>query len=231
MNKKCPRCGFKGEMADDKCPICDLHIEPHSIKPIELIIIFAILAVGIIAIGLSAYWYVRNNLLDGDLNGEVFIVTKGGQTLRLALVEIRAIPQADFERYEVLKNEEAEREKQRILLVLDNAKRKMEFSPYPSILPADYYQARQDFAELRSVHFYWKGLPLGTHQTKTDVNGEFTFRLKRNASMLIAARASRTLLTKEENYCWFIPVNLEGKDTMKISLNNDNMFWIPRFDE
>jgi len=29
---------------------------------------------------------------DGELTGEVFIVTKGGRTLRLGLVEVRLIP-------------------------------------------------------------------------------------------------------------------------------------------
>lgn len=35
MKFKCPRCEYKGEAVDGKCPICDLPIEPTVSKPIN----------------------------------------------------------------------------------------------------------------------------------------------------------------------------------------------------
>lgn len=47
------------------------------------------------AIGILLLHVVGCGYLGGELSGEVFIVTQGGQNVKLGLVEVRAIPEAD----------------------------------------------------------------------------------------------------------------------------------------
>jgi hypothetical protein len=67
-------------------------------------------------------------------------------------------------------------------------------------------------------------VPEGILNTKTDGNGKFTLRIKRDVPFVLFAHGSRLVGSDTEHYFWTIPVKLEGKNDISISLNNDNLF-------
>jgi len=85
-----------------------------------ILIILIIILVGF------AYRYVNNHFLEGDLNGEIFIVTKGRQNIRLGLVEVRLIPEDEIKKYTSDKVSQFKKEEEKILLKLENAKKKLD---------------------------------------------------------------------------------------------------------
>jgi hypothetical protein len=69
---------------------------------------------------------VSCGLLQGDLNGEVFIVTEGGQSIKLGLVEVRAIPEQDARDFVAKKREIAAARQSKLEPGLGSARREWE---------------------------------------------------------------------------------------------------------
>lgn len=63
---------------------------------------------------------------EGQLNGEVFIVTKGGQNVRLGLVEVRLIPEKDIKAFVETKQTKAKEEMEKLRPQLAEAKAALE---------------------------------------------------------------------------------------------------------
>lgn len=130
MKSKCPRCKHIGDIVNNTCPLCDLHIEEIEHNsfftkiPLKARITVALFLS--LAILIGAFTYLRNNYLEGDLNGEIFIVTKGGQNIRLGLVEVRLIPEDEIRKYVSNKIPQFRKEKEMISLKLENAQKKLE---------------------------------------------------------------------------------------------------------
>ena len=227
MKVKCPRCDYKGEVVDGKCSVCDLPIESTASKiPKNIYEIAALILVVIIVVFASIY--VKNHFLKGDLDGEVFIVTNGGQNIRLALVEVRIITDKTLSEVKKMKTEEFERERQRLAGELENAKKKIdeESDSFNKELTAIPILARFEpqVNYLKSAKFFLDGIPEGIIKTKTDVDGKFNLKIKRGESFWLFAHGTRIFFDKKEDYYWLVPINLKGNSTMKISLNNDNLF-------
>ncbi|NPU86408.1 MAG: hypothetical protein HPY65_18170 [Syntrophaceae bacterium] len=68
MKIKCPRCGYKGELINSKCQICDLHIEPSSPTKskkyyIISVFVFALLAIVITYLKLNNYVLIKKDIV------------------------------------------------------------------------------------------------------------------------------------------------------------------------
>lgn len=61
MEVKCPRCGFKGELVDNKCQICELDLDPNSIRTLSDRIYRSIIPVSLVIICLFAYLFWGGN--------------------------------------------------------------------------------------------------------------------------------------------------------------------------
>ncbi len=66
-------------------------------------------------------------------------------------------------------------------------------------------------------------LPAGFASSKSDSEGRFTLPVPRAEVFVVAATASRRLVGKTENYCWFLTMSLEGAAAKRILLSNDNL--------
>lgn len=228
MKVKCPRCGITGEIVDGKCSICDLPLEPS--RPLIIpkkIYTITILILAFILTSIAII-YVKNNFLKGDLNGEIFIVTKGRQNIRLSLVEVRIIPKETFSKFGKLKVQEYTKEKQRLKTELEDAmtKVKAKSDPFDQQLASAVEVGRLEpqVNYFNSLKFIFNGIPEGIVKTNTDADGKFNLRIKRRAPFYLFAHGSRLVFGETEDYFWLIPINLDGKSSMEISLNNDNLF-------
>jgi hypothetical protein len=133
---------------------------------------------------------------EGELKGEVFIVTEGRANIKLALVEITAIPEEEILAY--IKNKEAA-----IRAVEETEKRKY-----------DYQQ---------QLEFYFGDLPHGIAKATSDSEGKFSMKIPSKGRVALAARTSRQLLDDKEEYYWLVWTSLGVSDSKNIILSNNNL--------
>ena len=203
--------------------------------------------------------------LQWKLDGEVFIVTKGGENVRLGLVTVQAISEDKIKEFIVKKSSESkteieklqneikkaeieladaekvakssEKERDRRFTILLNSLASRKANNYHkdavkihesklNILfvkrkNLDALKSKQNY--YGSAAFYFNGLPDPTTSAKTDADGRFTLFISRARRVALAARASRQVSNKKEEYYWLVWVSLDEKPPGNIFLSNDNM--------
>lgn len=138
----------------------------------------------------------------GSIHGSVFIVTRGGDNVKLALVDVSAIPtQAAVEH---LKKKRAE------FMTSKEGWRTPE--------GVDQGPARsQDLGK----HIF-ESLPFGVAKALTDADGRFVIRLSRGTGYFLAAKASRQIGTAKEEYYWLVPTKVANPPE-EVILSNQNL--------
>lgn len=60
MKVKCPRCGMKEEVINNKCPICDLPLDPSPSKPVNKNVYVTMILILLVIIACLAYLFWNN---------------------------------------------------------------------------------------------------------------------------------------------------------------------------
>jgi hypothetical protein len=165
------------------------------------------------------------------VTGQVFIVTNGHQTVKLALVPVFV-----FEKLAVV-NEAQARQKEWLReanefittvegpltnLSVDLTLRRKSASPkVREECRALSDQARRHMEYLMSSARFFEHLPAPIASTKTDADGNFTVEVKDRSLVVIGALTTRKVFDDIESYHWLIPI--EGNGPAKIMLSNDNL--------
>ncbi len=187
---------------------------------------------------------------EGELTGQVFIVTKRGITYRLASVPVRAIPEEVAKKH--LKSKTMQRE-----LEIENRQRDIEGltstlqdtqadehrlwnilqedesnSQNGAAWSAVYQKTKNITKEIEHLHFqrkqltsaeyFFDGLPSGVSMAKTDADGRFSLVIPREGRYVIAARGPNETFRDTEPY-WFVSVSLDGEPSKCLMLTNDNV--------
>lgn len=160
------------------------------------------------------------------LNGEVFIVTKGADNIKLGGIEVAAVP-------EHLMMGSIEGAKPRV----DKASK--EVDDYMKSCVADVKKSvagggnegwQQDLKDCENKTLdllanlpnpYFDALPTSVAKTTTDANGKFSLKVPASRKYILAARGSRLITNRTEKYYWLIKVDA-AKDTQQIVLSNNN---------
>jgi hypothetical protein len=138
----------------------------------------------------------------GSIRGSIFIVTRGGDNVKLGLVEMSAIPTKDA--VEHLKKIDAE------FMASKGAWRTTQGIDEG---PAN----SQDLAK----HIF-ESLPPAAGKALTDADGRFAMTLPKDKGYFLAAKASREIGSRKEEYYWL--VYAKATDPPKdIILSNQNM--------
>jgi hypothetical protein len=178
-----------------------------------------------------------------QLEGEVFIVTKGGHNVKLGLVEVKALPEKEILAFIEKKKAEAKEKiggvtTERNRCQSEYIKAQSEYNKrffasglklFDRLLDAKM-TALKEYNIAESAYHYWSNgiylfdnLPEGEVSAKTNSDGKFIMTLKRNTTYALIAHAQRDVFNNVEKYywmVWFIP-----KDkTNTIFLSNDNFF-------
>lgn len=208
----------------------------------------------IVFLFLGLKWPLFADETNGVLQGEVFIVTKAAENVRLGLVEVVLFSENDITNYVAYRNSRIEVERP------DFDKQIADSEKAISELKADFENnkekltelskaandtaAAQAFAELNkksiavieqikaseekakenwpaSSH-YFKDLPVPLTSARTDADGRFSLAMPKQGRFAIAAHASRELPNSKEEYYWLVWESLNGKETEKIILGNQN---------
>ena len=195
------------------------------------------------------YAALSYSLLSHDLtlDGEVFIITKGGESIKLGLVPIELISLPDLTSYLNQRMATATNEIARLEPLIKAAGeeysrlvavREAEFKQFNSVLELPYTSASTDaesalteYLELKaqrdhyySADFYFEALPAPFRSTKTNRDGRFKIQVSPYGSYILAAFTSRLVGGSIERYYWLLPVNPHGESLGEITLSNENLF-------
>jgi hypothetical protein len=186
---------------------------------------------------------------DGELSGQVFIVTKRGITYRLASVPVSAIPEEVAKKH--LKSKTVQRE-----FEIENLHRDIEGltstlqdtqadehrlwnilqedesnSQNSAAWVAVYKKTKKVTKKLEHLHsqlqqvtsdeYFYDGLPSGISRARTDADGRFSLVIPREGRYVIAARGPNEFRDAEPY--WFVSVSLEGEPSKCLMLTNDNV--------
>jgi len=190
--------------------------------------------------------------LDGQLTGEVFVVTKSGRRQPLGSVVLNAIPEDDALKQQVerttrqseLESQSLQREIDDLAATLDAARAEedrlwtIQKQDEDDLQKANAWSAAynvtkhiaKQLKELRarrqqvtSVERFFQDLPTPVSSIKTLADGKFTLPIPRHGRYGIVARASRELGDEKQIPVWFVCVNLDGEPSKPLVLNNDNL--------
>jgi hypothetical protein len=186
---------------------------------------------------------------DVDVSGDIFIVTKGAQNIKLGLVQVGIFSDNVIQQHMLSKHKVAEK----ALAKIEPMKRNLELdaSMYKQIVDmvklaykyGPSYEVKkkldkdtQEYSDILNQikknsdeikyyqgAFYYEGLPSPLFTAKTDADGKFTLKLK-PGKYALAAAASREVPGDTEDYYWLIWITVDPKQQNKIMLSNDNFF-------
>ncbi|MFA6203367.1 MAG: hypothetical protein WC710_09320 [Gallionella sp.] len=187
----------------------------------------------------------------GSISGQVFVVTKGGESVKLALVGVSAIPEKQiieylstsqnlrresFNKYISIRKEaedallESGRAMTRVQELYFNDKTpegKKAFADYArwanlsELKSAQNLEASAMWNTFANGGYYFSQLPLAVSASKTDVDGKFKLDLPAGRYAL-AAKSSRKIYGETEEYYWLVWVNVTSNQF--VMLSNDNLF-------
>jgi hypothetical protein len=152
-----------------------------------------------------------------ELQGQVFIVTRAHESVKLGLVEVVA-----FKRSDVTGAIDATRS------TITDEKKRLEALDHQISESAVPWNERDDLRRdlryrleyLDSAAPFFAALPASVTTAKTDADGKFQLRLPSSGEFVLAARATRRVGEDFEVYFWLIGVNVNGAAT--VILSNDN---------
>jgi hypothetical protein len=188
---------------------------------------------------------------DGELSGDVFVVTPRRRRHSLGHVVLNAIPEDLLKRHlerktaqcelesrklhleiDVLATmlEEARTEEERLWKIQERDKENLRKANAWSVAynrtkditrQLEDLQARRQ--QLISGEHFFRDLPSAISSARTHSDGKFTLAIPRDGRYGIVARGSREVGEEKQTYCWFVWVSLEGRPSKRLVLNGDNI--------
>ena len=188
----------------------------------------------------------------GELEGSVFIVTKGRENVKLGLVTVnlhdaktaRASVRSFLVQLETQANDVRVEATPLALsvqkLCADAKPIADEYDARPTASIRGRLEAKREEINKVTRDFNNKIEPLNRQvrnyerlcyeairqplaSVKTDADGKFRVEMPRNGEFIITASTSRAVGNRSEEYIWVMSVSLEGKQRAQIFLSNDNM--------
>jgi hypothetical protein len=150
------------------------------------------------------------------ISGRCFIVTDGGQKVKLANVEVRIYHQREFEWYvqEVSARCEARYEVMKAVACPRN------FAALPLQEMNKSIAAAEDLQ--RDFHDVWQALPAAEASARTDADGRFSITHRVAQPYIVFAVGSRTFGKETEYYQWQVS-SIVISNPSEIELCNDNL--------
>jgi len=188
---------------------------------------------------------------DGELAGEVFVVTPRKKRQSLGFVVLHAIPedllkqhlerktaQSELDSKKLRREidvfatrlEQARTEEDRLWKIQERDKENLRKANAWSVAYNRTKDITRQLDDLRarrwkmtSGEHFFEDLPAAISRAKTQADGKFSLALPRDGRYGIVARASRELGEGKQTYFWFVWVSLAGKSSKRLVLNDDNI--------
>jgi hypothetical protein len=167
---------------------------------------------------------------EGQIKGDIFIVTKGHQSVKLGLVEVAAIPASDVRR--VISERRAKiAGAQKRLSEIDAEYQKLgvsdtaDYDDVSRLTPHDH----DKFVELSSerkqlmepYNLMFEDLPPPRSIAKSDADGHFRLVLP-SGDYFLVAQSERQVFNKTEHYYWCVSARATPHADQTVTLSNDN---------
>ena len=208
----CPTCGgsFSAPLAPDtSIPETQaIRVRNRNTFPSSAVILLVVAAVA------PGWWYFQTHA-QGQLDGQVFIATQGGDNIKLGLVEIGVVPIEQFAPWLKQKTAFVDSESERLQASMSTHIKGLE--------DEKYYEEVKAKLHLFEADFYFEDFPKPMLKTSTDADGKFSVTLPRGRKFVLAARAKRNVGKEEEKYAWILYASLDGQRQKSIVLSNDNV--------
>ena len=136
----------------------------------------------------------------GPVTGSVFIVTRGGESVKMSLVQVHVIPAQS---------------------VLDYLTEK-----WPRIRAAEI-EKTEPLDRVMDATIV--DLPTGIKRADTDADGRFTVELPANKDFFLTAESSRIVEGEAEKYFWLVYLPASRKESEPVLLSNNNLLTEDRF--
>jgi len=165
------------------------------------------------------------------ISGQVFIATKGGENIKLSLVDVTAISEkkmlnflasSQTKRRTLLDNSDSAAKEFTAAKKLAEQQDNSAFEEIAIIKAKKLIKANEILAPVMSGAYYFTDLPVAVAIDKTDADGKFQLDLPMGKYAL-AARSSRQISGEVEEYFWIVWVNVSAKNR-SVLLSNDNLF-------
>lgn len=173
-----------------------------------------------------------------NVTGEMYIVTKGRQNIKLAAVEICAVPENIILNWINAKKQGAvngRREAENRLKSLQSQKAQNLRQPRSDDISEKYQADTKNInldyeINIAKVHvhywdsaeYYLEGLNQCEYRAKTDSDGKYTLNLPGGKKYALAAQTDRQILDSKETYWWLVWANPQMPQ-QTIIFSNDNL--------
>lgn len=165
-------------------------------------------------------------LVPVTVNGSVYVVTNSRETVNMPLTEVRAYDRNEF--LKVWREQSTFRLNQNCGIGLTGAEKDQmdlrRLREGPNRVP-DWQEMDDIYKACSFEALIWdnpKYQPLAT--LVTDKNGEFSFKSKRFADVIIFSKGSRKVIGNDEKYIWLQSVPSKALAfSHKVELNNTNL--------
>ncbi len=177
------------------------------------------LILSFLTIGIIAALY----LTPGKVEGEVFIVTQGGSSYKLALVDVRFVTKEIFSIH--VKGKRA---------ALSDCLTAKQINERISTTNVDSAELNKIYStrERCQIDAIMSNLGPIKSSGKTNSDGKYDASVPRFKTLIAIASAERALpLGDSERYLWITSVNLGASFNQKVNLTNDNLVAPAYFDQ
>jgi len=178
---------------------------------------------------LSKNTNTKQNLSDLDtkkVSGEVFIVTKGSDNVKLGLINVIAVPEEIFESNLKAREIDIKAKIEKAKNSANDCTNKVNAfyeGKYKGDVSSMMSNCGTIFQEVKDLpNLLMDSLPKEVFSTVTNADGKFSFNLPSNGKYTILAKGKRTVGDSEEKYYWLETVDT-SKDNQTIILSNNNL--------
>lgn len=182
------------------------------------------------------------------MSGQVFVVTKGRANIKLALVDVAAIPEKNMAGFLAKKRENGIEQQKLLMPKLELAVKETQTASSIAKAADEQFMKKMESRELldrkfntedvaRAKHaaqgklqsefeyfdspgYYLQGLPPSVSVSKTDADGKFALTVPAG-KYVIAAATSRSVFKDTEQYYWLVKVDA-SLAVQPLMLSNDN---------
>lgn len=164
---------------------------------------------------LTVFGFLLAASIGDAVEGQIFIVTKGGQNIKLGLVKVGIYQRADVEAYIA--------QRKRVVIPQDR-----ELTRQSERLSDAHRYDESNVAIKKSLLLFYTFFD-GLHQdkalvtAKSDADGKFSINVPSRSDILLVARSSRLIGNETEYYTWLLPPE---EWESPLFLSNDNTFSI-----
>lgn len=189
---------------------------------------------------------------NGTIVGQIFVVTKGAETIKLALTDVQIFRSSDvsskitdFTEMRTKKLKDAQQRRQEMIEKLQKFDSEMKTweSRFTGSKASDEYQTKARESQVQLALFEIQGeeirateadarndtstfftdLPNPLQKVTTDADGKFSVSVPKTDRFVVVASASRQVGDNTERYRWVIRFALEGADSKGLMLTNKNV--------